>query len=467
MIAEAGFYILYLFYGLVFFTIGAAITSKNLRLSKLPLVRVLWILALFAFAHGLSEWLAMFMRMNIEHLQGEYFPYFIRGKFILTGLSFAFLFWFGAELLLLNRYTRLLRLGLIVLTLLITGGVILYSHVSHNFNQHEIYIRNFIALPGAIMAGFGFIRNATTVEVLSHSGARNLKIAGYAILLYGFFAGVFSSGINIGGIPIEIFRASSAFFVLHGIMHALKIFDVERKTRMEEGFKRLGQSEKMASLGKLSAGIAHEINNPLANALISVELLEADLQNQPGSAPDFKPRIDAIKCNLERAAKIAGELLFFSHSRETEMESVNLNDVIHQTFRLIGSRQKLYDFSFHLEEIPPLNGIPWKIEEVLLNLMINAMDATPQGGSIGIETRVKGRHILCLIHDSGTGMPEKDLNSAFDPFFTTKDPGKGTGLGLSICFGIMELHGGEIHMNSIPGEGTRVQLLFPLAERSS
>jgi len=464
MIEDAGFFVMYLFYGLVFFTIGAAIISKNLRLSKIRVAHILWILALFAFAHGLSEWLELFLRMNHEHLAGEFYPLLMRGKFILTGFSFALLFWFGAELLLLNKSIRRLRVMLVSLTGLIVGSLVFFSYASSDFPIDEVYLRNFIALPGALMAGYGFIQNATRLEVSSHIGARNLKISGYAILLYGLFAGLLPSGLLIGGLPIEIFRASAAFLLLHGIMRALQVFDMERKAKMEASFKRLAQSEKMVALGKLSAGIAHEINNPLANALISVELLEQDLQSFAPVARDAEPRIESIKRNLDRASKIAGELLFFSHNRVTEFEEFDLNEIIHKTFQLIGSRQNLYDFSLQLEKLPLMNGIPWKIEEVLLNLLMNAMDATPERGKIDIQTQVKGRSILCTIQDQGAGVAEKDLGAVFDPFFTTKDPGKGTGLGLSICFGIMEMHQGEIRINSKVGEGTLVRLSFPLPE---
>lgn len=464
MIEEAGFFVMYLFYGLVFFTIGAAIASKNLRLSKIKVAHVLWILALFALTHGLSEWLELFLRMNREHLAGEFYPGLMRAKFILTGLSFALLFWFGAELLLLNKSIRGLRLILASLTSLGAGCLVYFSYTTSDFPIDEVSLRNFIALPSATMAGYGFIHNATRLKGTSPAGARNLKISGYALLLYGIFAGLIPSGLVIGGLPIEIFRAMSAFLLLHGIIRALQLFDAERKAKMEESFKRLAQSEKMVALGKLSAGIAHEINNPLANALISVELLEQDLQAFAPLDRDPRPRIESIKRNLGRASKIAGELLFFSHNRETEFEALNLNEIIHKTFQLIGSRQKRYNFSFALEDLPMMSGIPWKIEEVLLNLLMNAMDATPEGGRIEIQTEVKGSNILCTIEDQGAGVPEKDLNSVFDPFFTTKEPGRGTGLGLSICFGIMQLHRGEILISSKANEGTRAQLSFPVAE---
>ena len=466
MIEESGFFALYLFYGLVFFTIGSAITSRDLRFSDLKVARILWILALFAYSHGLNEWLELFMQMNAEHLQGEFYPYWILGKFLLLGLSFGFLLWFGFKLLLLDRSAQPAWRRLIA-----AGGVralaaFIYSHLHENPFRYELYLRNFIALPAAAMAGFGFIRYSATVAALSRRGARNLKHAGFAILLYGLFAGAFPSGIKLLGMPVEICRAFAAFVVLHFIMQALQIFDIERKAKIEESLKRFAKSEKMFSLGKLSAGIAHEINNPLTNVSISVELLEKDLKPLAEFESKLQPRINAIKRNIDRASKIAGELLFYSHNRETELMPVNLNEVVQHTFELIESRRGHYDFQLEPKEVPDINGIPWKIEEVLLNLLLNAMEATPQGKRIQVGTGVENNMVCCTVVDEGAGISANDLKFIYDPFFTTKAPGTGTGLGLSICFGIMELHGGEILITRTPGEGTTVKLLFPVPEGS-
>jgi signal transduction histidine kinase len=466
MIEETGFFVLYLFYGLVFFTIGSAIMSRDLRFSDLKVARVLWLLALFAYSHGLSEWLELFMRINSGHFPGEFYPYWLFAKLLLTGLSFVFLLCFGLRLFFLSKYTWPAWRVLSATGVLLALGLFLYIYFHNGRYPYELYLRNFVAFPGAVMAGFGFIRYSFTVEDLSRLGAKNLNHAGFAILLYGLFAGAFPSGITIVGIPIEIYRALAAFLMLHCIMRALRIFDVEKKAQIEESLKRFAQSEKLVALGKLSAGIAHEINNPLANVLMSVELLEKDLNKLLPFDNNCRPRIEVIKRNLDRAAKIAGELLFFSYNREAAFEPFNLNEVIHKTFQLLDNRQKDYVFSIDLGDVPEIDGIPWKVEEVLLNLLMNAMDATPEGGKIAVLTRVEGDHLCCTIQDQGSGIREEDLRYVFDPFFSTKEPGKGTGLGLSICFGIMEMHGGEIFINSKVREGTTIRLLFPLPERS-
>lgn len=464
MIVEAGVFILYLFYGLVFFTIGAAITSRDLRFSDLKVARILWIFALFAFAHGLNEWFELFLKMHHQQFQGILYAYLLTGQLLLLGFSFACLLWFGVELLLMNRFVRWHWLLVALLVATVSLGPPIAAHLFRNYGLFDLFMRNFIALPGALLSGWGLIRYGATKEARSRRGAKNLTYAGYAILIYGGFAGVLPSGLRLGGVPIEVLRGLSALLILHCIMRALQVFDDERKLKIEESLKRFTQSEKMVSLGKLSAGIAHEINTPLSNVLLNVEMLEKALRQaeQLGSEP--RARIEAIKRNLDRAAKIASELLSFSHNRPAEFIPIDLNEVVQGTFRLIGSRREHYEFKLALGRIPEVEGVPWKVEEVLLNLLLNAMEASPPGGVIEVTTRVVGEQLSCSVRDHGSGIREEDLRYVLEPFFTTKEPGKGTGLGLSICFGIMELHGGEIHVNSTPGEGTVVELLFPLAE---
>lgn len=467
MMTDAGSFILYLFYGLAFFTIGAAITSRDLRFSDLKVAKVLWIFACFAYVHGLNEWYELFLKMNFQHLPGEYLVYLLSGRILLLGLSFGLLLWFGIELQFLKRNFKRPWLLITLMIATVSLGPALSSFFYKNFGVFDFFLRNFIAFPGAILSGIGLVRYSSTVANLNIEGSKNLKNAGYAIMVYGVFAGIYPSGWYVLGLPVEILRAISAILILHSIMRALQIFNVEHKRKIEAQLRLFTQSEKMVSLGKLSAGIAHEINTPLANVLLNVEMLEKNLSKCNQTDFDHQKRIKAIKRNLGRASKIASELLFFSHNRETDMETMNLNEVIRKTFQLIESRQNLYDFHIDLANTPEIDGIPWKVEEVLLNLLMNAMEASPPGARIEVRTQIVADRLCCTIQDHGSGIRDEDLSFVFDPFFTTKEPGEGTGLGMSICFGIMELHRGEIIINSKVNEGTVIQLFFPIPERSN
>ena len=333
---------------------------------------------------------------------------------------------------------------------------------SENFTFINSRIRNFIGLPSAFCSGLGLIFYSRTVAHISNKGSKNFIGAGIALLVYGLLTGVIPSGtrLPILNAPIELFRGLSAFAMLHFVMNALYIFDEERKLLTEDRLIRFAKAEKLHSLGKLAFGIAHEINNPLANVSMNVEMLKSELSNLADNERTTK-RFDTIDRNLDRASKIARELLAFSTEKETEFVSTSLNDVVDSTLELIGSRRKSYRITVTHGDIENISAIPWKLEEVFLNLLVNAMDATPEGGTINITTSQNDSQIIAQVTDSGSGIPVELINQVMDPFFTTKEVGQGTGLGLSICYGIIDLHSGSIELESQEDLGTTVTLSFP------
>lgn len=467
MVQEAGFFILYLIYGLVFFTLGAAILARNLRYSSLRIARILWLFAVFALLHGCNEWMILFVRLNRNVVDWQLHTHLFVGNFLLLNLSFMALFWFGLELV-LERPTRM--------TWVLLGGLAIFL-VAHplaglfrsppDAGLFEMRTRMLLGLPASLLAGAGLWRHARGLVSLSASGARNLKRAGAMLIGYGVVAGAFSSGSYLGGFPVELWRALAAGAIFYFMMRGMKIFETEHFKRVEERLRRFAQSEKLVSLGKLSAGIAHEINNPLTNALMNVGLLEKRLGDLDDSDPFLWKRLDGIKRNITRAAKIAGELLYFSREGEGAFEPLALDQVLNQTLDLVGNRKQHYDIQLRVDRVPDVVGVPWKIEEVFLNVLMNAMDASQPGGLIDVWLGVEGPWVCCRIRDEGTGIEPEILDRLFDPFFTTKEPGKGTGLGLSICYGIMQFHGGEIHIDSEPGRGTTVRLLFPIPDEAT
>jgi signal transduction histidine kinase len=326
----------------------------------------------------------------------------------------------------------------------------------------DFRLRNLIGFPAAILTACGFWAYARTVQSISRKGARSFAGAGAAVAVYGILTGLIPSGslLPLINVPIELLRGLTAFVILHFLMRALQTFDVARKMQIEESLARFAQSEKLHSLGRLAFGIAHEINTPLANISIGFELLKMEV----GGNQQYEGRFARIERNLERAKKISQELLHFSTNRDVELFPTDLNEVIESTLHLLGSRRQNYIIETRLNPLPDIMGIPWKLEEVLLNLVINAMDALPMGGEIIITSKIDDGQIVVEVCDDGAGVPAEHLNNVFDPFFTTKEIGKGTGLGLSICYGIMEMHAGQIDMQSTPGKGTCVSLTFPRGE---
>lgn len=231
---------------------------------------------------------------------------------------------------------------------------------------------------------------------------------------------------------------------------------------------KLAHAERMATIGRLVSGVAHEVNNPLAAILGFTDLL---LENpeMPASAQDD---LKIILQETQRTKDIVQDLLSFARQRPVQREPVYVNAVLRQTIKL-----RSYDFSSHGVEVmeqldesmPPALGDSQQLQQVFLNILNNAYDAIQESkhrGRIAIETKRAGDWVEVRIADNGTGI--SDPERIFDPFYTTKQPGKGTGLGLSICYGIVRAHGGEIQCwNNEDGEGSTFAVRIPIAEEKS
>jgi PAS domain S-box-containing protein len=240
--------------------------------------------------------------------------------------------------------------------------------------------------------------------------------------------------------------------------------DITERVTLET---QLAQADKLSSIGLLAAGVAHEINTPLAVISSYAQMLAKQLR---GDAR-LSPVLDKITQQSFRAAEIANGLLNFSRTSTTEFRSTDLNQVVRDTLSLLEHQFKTAQILVELEladELPPIHGNPGKLQQVFLNLLLNAKDAMPGGGRLRIATLVNG-HVEAVISDSGSGIAPEHLKRIYDPFFTTKNlPGdrRGTGLGLSVSYGIIQEHAGKIHVESAIGAGTTFHLEFPLLRNS-
>ena len=242
--------------------------------------------------------------------------------------------------------------------------------------------------------------------------------------------------------------------------------DITERVSLES---QLAQADKLSSIGLLAAGVAHEINTPLAVISSYAQMLSKQLK---GDAR-LSPVLDKITQQSFRAAEIANGLLNFSRTSTTEFRETNLNQVIRDTLSLLEHQFKTAQISVDLnlvEELPAINGNSGKLQQVFLNLLLNAKEAMPGGGVLRVATQVNG-HVEAMVTDSGSGIAPEHLKRIYDPFFTTKTtpkPGdrRGTGLGLSISYGIIQEHAGKIHVESAIGSGTTFHLEFPLLRNS-
>ena len=248
--------------------------------------------------------------------------------------------------------------------------------------------------------------------------------------------------------------------------------------QLKEAQLQIIQSEKMASLGQLTAGLAHEINNPVNFVLSNVNPLSRDIDDMvefinadPAKVSDdlkysiseSKQLLEGITDGAQRISEIVNGLRSFSRLSETEKKKVNLNESIQSCLLLIRNhlKEKNIEIELALGNIPELACYPGELNQVFLNLINNAFDSITEKGKITITTSVEKNLIKIAVKDNGKGMTTEIQQKIFDPFFTTKDVGKGTGLGLSVAFGIIKNHDGSIEVNSEQNMGSEFIIKLP------
>jgi two-component system, NtrC family, sensor kinase len=242
--------------------------------------------------------------------------------------------------------------------------------------------------------------------------------------------------------------------------------DITERVSLET---QLAQADKLSSIGLLAAGVAHEINTPLAVISSYAQLLSKQMRGDTR----IGPVLEKITQQSFRASEIANGLLNFSRTSTTEFRETNLNQVIRDTLSLLEHQLKTAQIDVDLElaeHLPSIHGNPGKLQQVFLNLLLNAKEAMPGGGRLRVATLANG-HVEAIVADSGSGIAPEHLKRIYDPFFTTKSmpkPGerRGTGLGLAVTYGIIQEHAGKIQVESAPGAGTTFHLEFPLLRKS-
>jgi two-component system NtrC family sensor kinase len=228
---------------------------------------------------------------------------------------------------------------------------------------------------------------------------------------------------------------------------------------------QLVQSRKIAAVGTLTSGIAHELNNPINNIVLTAESLKEDFREL--SQEEAMGLIQDILIQSERASEIVKGLLDFSRAEHPEFEALSVGGVIQDTLKLV--RNQLTLSGIHVEQdippnLPPIYGERKSLQQVFLNLFINAIQAMLDGGTLQIRahTSTDGQWMVIDVADTGVGIDPEHLSRIFDPFYTTKQVGRGTGLGLSVTYGIVEKHGGHIEVKSRVGAGATFIVTLPL-----
>jgi len=241
----------------------------------------------------------------------------------------------------------------------------------------------------------------------------------------------------------------------------IMIDNITDRVRLED---QLVQNDKLTSIGLLAAGVAHEVNTPLAVISSYAQMLRKAI-----SPDDSRHKLlEKITKQTFRASEIVNNLLNFSRTNATEFTEVDVHQVIRDTLALLEHQLKSGRIRIEQElqaEHPMTFGNAGKLQQVFLNLFVNARDAMPEGGELRILTDTVNSKVEILVQDTGVGISRENIYKVYDPFFTTKAPGKGTGLGLSVSYGIVQEHGGSISVESKPGAGTSFRLELPLVRK--
>ena len=225
---------------------------------------------------------------------------------------------------------------------------------------------------------------------------------------------------------------------------------------------RVAQSERLASLGMLAAGVAHEVNNPLGGILALTALT---LEDMPKDHPD-RENLEEVIRQTERCRDIVKGLLEFSRQSRSNQELVDLNRILEETLALVSKQSMFFNISLVSSlaaNLPPVMADRSQIQQVFINILMNAVQAMKERGTLSVATRHAGNSVEVAISDTGCGIPQEQISRIFDPFFTTKDSGQGTGLGLSIAYGIVTTHRGTISVQSEVGKGSTFTIRMPVA----
>ena len=326
-------------------------------------------------------------------------------------------------------------------------------------------------------------REIRVTDRRDQKGRRNIYLAttlkeGNWLLVYQQEAGEafaeFHSARNVSLLTVFLAGlASVGVAFLLGRKTVSAISEAEQRTQMIS--QQMVETGKLASVGELAAGIAHEINNPVAIMVEEAgwigDILEDDDWGTPENLQEFRRALRQIKTQGDRCKQITHKLLSFARKTDERTQEVDPRALVEETVAVSAQRAKYANVEMSTvfePDLPTIRASLSELQQVLLNLINNALDAMEKtGGTLEIAVKHLGDDLWIHVSDSGPGIPEANLERIFDPFFTTKPVGKGTGLGLSICYGIVTRMGGEIDARSEIGSGTEFRIRLPIEQKGA
>nr|WP_153665762.1 HAMP domain-containing sensor histidine kinase [Shewanella intestini] len=440
---------------------GCVVVFRHFKHSQLRISSTLWALALFGFSHAFHEWSELYIILFSHDISPQY-QYVVQWlRLIKLALSFTGLMIFAWLLfaIVLKPCGQIGR-SIIVLTVMIYSLILgLFYHgtleMADSFAEITTYTRVLLGFGSATLAGVGISLYGQQLRKENHQYGQYFIATGLGLMLYGVLAGLVPTTYYS---CVPVLRTLAAGIVLVSLFKALKIFDIEKEAATEAKLKRAIEADKFKAIGHLAMGVAHEINNPLASSTLALDLLERQLPAQP-RALDY---LNRARLGIDRAAVISKELLTYARTDVSHTEQVNICEVIASAKQILIHKLAAYSLVVQCPKTLVIVGQKVKLEELLINLLNNAMDASEPHSQIDITVLARHDVVQLTVSDSGHGMDEKTLQRANELFYSTKSIGKGTGLGLAICEQIVARHHGELQLHSEQGKGTQAVINFQL-----
>jgi signal transduction histidine kinase len=450
---------LYMLYGLMFMAISFTIYFRDLRFSNLSIAKALPTLAVFAFIHGLHEWselyLIIYQQELLIHKTVKVF------KVAKLWISFIALGYFALQMLTMTRWrfrSQLYKLALLITIVFLINSIFQFYLQDLNSFVHNTseQIRWFFGSAAGILAGLSLINYSKKLQFEERQSASSVGFLGISIIVYGVFAGFLYIEDSLIGVMIRTILAGIILFQLH---NTLSLFDAERQSQIERSLQKSIHNKKLRDMGGFSSSIAHEIKTPLSSALMRCDLLEKQCKSKVINSEEVNRQLNLIRKGLLSASHISQELLDFSHKKVSIFETYPLVKIVDSGLELMEHRLTNFTIEKNIAEDLCVYVDRLPIEEVIINILNNAIDACTEEKLIIIQAKQKGMRVQLEIIDSGSGINEKILGKVMQPFFTTKDKSKGTGLGLTVCQSIIEQHNGSLYLsNSVNGLQVTIEL---------
>lgn len=451
---------IYLFYGLVFFSIGCAVVFRNFRFSQLKVASTLWALAAFGFTHAFHEWSELYVIIFSDHIARQYqllTQWLCLAKLLLSYIALMVFAW--QILSITNKRVALVGHGVLV-TIIVSYLWLLIPDLHDlavnktGFLEASQYTRVLIGFGSASLAGIGMAVYGNSLRQENHHYGLYFVISGVGLLIYGVLSGLVPTDYHHS---VPVLRTLAGGLILVALFKALKVFDLEKEQATEAKLTRAIEADKYKAIGQLAMGVAHEINNPLASSTLALDLWERKNNDHNETDSNYLYR---ARLGIERASAISKELLSYARPASGKKSFVAISDVLGSAVQLLSHRIKHHQIEVNCSDDIILYAEKVKLEELFINLICNAIDASPDNQSIIVTAVQEKNKVTVQVEDTGCGMSEAELSKATELFYSTKPVGKGTGLGLAICEQITSLHNGEMHIVSSKDLGTCVELIF-------